>query len=166
MNLIVLFLLSQTLSTFVSKAESYFDYFKKSCFWGNVIQGLPTQERGYMKNCHLNSSYNISWEPKDVDPHGSLKFFINYTAPADFRRGEYSVHIKYRFIHVSKTAKITSEDLGGTTIMKDSAAPPLTCEIRDVIRFKNFKGTFKVTISAENENNENVLCGTLEVNLL
>ncbi|KAL3886780.1 hypothetical protein ACJMK2_026753 [Sinanodonta woodiana] len=166
MNVIVLLLLSQTLSTSLSKAETFNDFLKEVCSSHGMDSQRPSiEERGYMQNCYPNSSYNISWVPKDINPHESLKFFINYTLPADFESGEYSVHINFKFIHISKTLPITCKGADVCPVKKgDSMA--FWCEFRDIIRFKNFEGFFKLMITAGNEHGENMLCGTLEANLL
>ncbi|KAK3612128.1 hypothetical protein CHS0354_031202 [Potamilus streckersoni] len=126
MNFVVLFLVIQTLSASLSKAESIFDLFEQpwlqmdadstissKLLLGSESPGSPNQSRGYMENCDPNSNYNISWEPKEIDPHVSLRVFVNYTAPADVDGAEYSLDIKYRFIHVIKTVKTACADNEG-----------------------------------------------------
>ncbi|KAK3596422.1 hypothetical protein CHS0354_020674 [Potamilus streckersoni] len=173
MNLVILYLISQTIST-SSSTDSFFDFLgEPSMESTSVSLGSQKQERGYMKNCYPNSNYSLSWEPKDIDPHGSLTFFIKYKNPAQFDSGEYTVDIKYRFIHVSKTTKITCQkDLRkiipsqNCPVEKERFLYHYNVVYRNIIHFKNFKGTFRVKLTMQNDNGESLLCGTLEANLL
>ncbi|KAL3860146.1 hypothetical protein ACJMK2_010311 [Sinanodonta woodiana] len=80
MNLIILFLISQTITASFSIYNSFLDFLGEPSLESDTVSlGSPEQERGYVKNCYANSTYNISWLPKDIDPHGSLLIFANYT---------------------------------------------------------------------------------------
>ncbi|KAL3860148.1 hypothetical protein ACJMK2_010312 [Sinanodonta woodiana] len=174
MNLIILYLISQTIVTSFSIEDTFFDSFGEPEMESNTVSiGSQGQERGYMKNCNPKSTYSLSWVPKYIDPHGPLILFINYTNPVRFDSGEFTVDIKYSFIHVSKKTKITCQDdlrkkfpFQNCPIEKEKFMVSNFIEYKDVIRFKNVKGTFKVKLTMENENGESLLCGTLEATLL
>ncbi|KAL3886782.1 hypothetical protein ACJMK2_026754 [Sinanodonta woodiana] len=173
MNLVVLFLISQILSAALSTTESLFDLFElpwlqldtdslrsPPSLLGSDGPGLPDMSMGYMENCDPTSKYNISWQPKDIDPHSPLEVFVNYTAPAEFDEGEFSWDIKYRFIHVIKTEKISCTKIAEFCPLTKGGFLSFNylVGVGTVIRFKKFKGTFKVKAVAENKHHENLLC--------
>ncbi|KAL3860147.1 hypothetical protein ACJMK2_010311 [Sinanodonta woodiana] len=174
MNLIILFLISQTITASFSIYNSFLDFLGEPSLESDTVSlGSPEQERGYVKNCYANSTYNISWLPKDIDPHGSLLIFANYTNPARINKGEYKLDAKYGFIHISTKDTLKCEDdipdifpFHSCPIEKGKFMVVGAFTSKKMIRLKNFTGTFKLKISVENENGESLFCGTIETTVL
>ncbi|KAK3596424.1 hypothetical protein CHS0354_020676 [Potamilus streckersoni] len=125
-----------------------------------------SDDPGHVENCG-QANMNITWLPKELDPHGSLIFDVSFIFPVDFDKGTLDADIKLSGMEFRNTFAVQCTYL-------QKAIPTVTCPARknqvvkglytisDLSKLSSFPGKIEAVLRAYNSDKQEVFCGIVK----